>query len=228
MSKVAILIDGGYFLKRLPTVFPKTDQKDPSAVGKAIRRLVNQHLKHQNKIRRAQHARSLLYRVFYYDAIPWTGKSQLPISKKPIDFAKSEQAIFRQALFEELRHSSAFAVRLGEVFKEHGWMLKERKLKELLRGDIATSDLTDEDFFLGLRQKAVDMRIGTDISSLTLKRQVDTIILVAGDSDFVPASKLARREGVRVILDPMWRSVKPSLFEHIDGLYSGSPRPEKR
>lgn len=81
---------------------------------------------------------------------------------------------------------------------------------------------------MGLRQKAVDMRIGTDISSLTLKRQVDTIILVAGDSDFVPASKLARREGVRVILDPMWRSVKPSLFEHIDGLYSGSPRPEKR
>ena len=101
MSKVAILIDGGYFLKRLPTVFPKTASKDPSAVGQALRRLVTQHLTHENKIRRAQHPRSLLYRVFYYDAIPWTGKSQLPISMTAIDFSKSNEAVFRQALFEE-------------------------------------------------------------------------------------------------------------------------------
>jgi uncharacterized LabA/DUF88 family protein len=30
---------------------------------------------------------------------------------------------------------------------------------------------------------------------MTFKREVDTIILVTGDSDFVPAAKLARREG---------------------------------
>ena len=38
---------------------------------------------------------------------------------------------------------------------------------------------------------------------MSYKRQVDQIVLVAGDSDFVPASKLARREGIDFILDPL-------------------------
>lgn len=77
-----------------------------------------------------------------------------------------------------------------------------------------------------MRQKAVDMKIGLDIASLTLKKQVENIVLVAGDADFVPAAKLARREGVRIILDPLWRSVASDLFEHIDMLYSGFPNPK--
>jgi uncharacterized LabA/DUF88 family protein len=80
---------------------------------------------------------------------------------------------------------------------------------------------------LGLRQKGVDMRIGIDISSLTLKKLVDTIVLVAGDSDFVPAAKLARREGIEFILDPLWQQVNSDLFEHIDGLQSGLKRPAR-
>jgi len=64
------------------------------------------------------------------------------------------------------------------------------------------------------------MRIGLDIASVTLKKQADTIVLVAGDSDFVPAAKLARREGVEFILDPMRQSIREDLFEHIDGLIS--------
>nr|WP_243735402.1 NYN domain-containing protein [Xanthomonas oryzae] len=47
------------------------------------------------------------------------------------------------------------------------------------------------------------MRIGIDISSLALKHQVDQIVLFAGDADFVPAAKLARREGIDFVLDPM-------------------------
>ena len=73
---------------------------------------------------------------------------------------------------------------------------------------------------LGLRQKGVDMRIGLDIASITLKKQADTIILVSGDSDFVSAAKLARREGVEFILDPMRQRISDDLFEHIDGLFS--------
>ena len=41
-----------------------------------------------------------------------------------------------------------------------------------------------------------------------------------GDRDFVPAAKLARREGIDFILDPLWASIKPNLHEHIDGLRS--------
>ena len=62
---------------------------------------------------------------------------------------------------------------------------------------------------------------------MSLKKQVDQIILVSGDSDFVPAAKLARREGVDFILDPMWNPIKPHLFEHIDGLISKIQKPQK-
>lgn len=64
------------------------------------------------------------------------------------------------------------------------------------------------------------MKIGVDIASLALKRFVDKIVLISGDSDFVPAAKLARREGIDFVLDPMGANIDKSLFEHIDGLKS--------
>ena len=70
------------------------------------------------------------------------------------------------------------------------------------------------------------MRIGLDMSSLSTKRLVDQIILIAGDSDFVPAAKFARREGIDFVLDPMWQSIKLSLQEHIDGLTSRVNKPD--
>jgi uncharacterized LabA/DUF88 family protein len=225
MSKVAILIDGGYFLKRLPTVFNRAKPDDPKSVSRALRRLIASHLQSINRIENLPHERALLYRSFFYDAKPYLGKEHRPVSGKAIDYARSDEAKFRLALHDQLRRMSHMAVRLGEVRRERGWVLREDVQKRLLKGEITVADLTDDDFTPGLRQKAVDMRIGIDIASLTLKRQVNTIILVAGDSDFVPASKLARREGVKVILDPLWQSVAPELFEHIDGLRSGFPKP---
>ncbi len=71
------------------------------------------------------------------------------------------------------------------------------------------------------------MRIGLDIASIAIKRQADIIVLVAGDADFVPAAKLARREGVQFALDPLRQDIPPDLFEHIDGLRSGFPRPRR-
>ena len=71
-----------------------------------------------------------------------------------------------------------------------------------------------------LSQKAVDMKVGLDIATLAFKERVDQIILIAGDSDFVPAAKFARKEGVDFILDPMMNNIDPSLHEHIDGLMS--------
>jgi uncharacterized LabA/DUF88 family protein len=64
------------------------------------------------------------------------------------------------------------------------------------------------------------MRVGLDIAAMAFKRQVKQIVLVAGDSDFVPAAKLARREGIDFILDPMWAPIRDDLHEHIDGLRS--------
>ena len=60
------------------------------------------------------------------------------------------------------------------------------------------------------------------------KKQVDQIILISGDSDFVPAAKHARREGIDFVLDPMWWNVKDSLLEHIDGLRTCCAKPKSR
>jgi uncharacterized LabA/DUF88 family protein len=97
----------------------------------------------------------------------------------------------------------------------------------MLRNEIEFSALTDDDFVYDVNQKGTDMKIGIDIASVSYKKQVDQIVLVAGDADFVPAAKLARREGVDFILDPMWSPISYDLHEHIDGLRSTSPRPKR-
>ena len=230
MIKAAILIDGGFFLNRLPTVRPDINSRDPDDVTRAIWQSVRSHLDQLNSVWKVEDAYQLLYRTFYYDARPYSRKAHRPVSGEAIDFAKTDQARFREGLFNALRSSRNLALRMGEVRGEVGrsWVLRADAQKALLSGQRTVAELTDEDFALAVRQKGVDMRIGLDIASLAHKRQADTIILVAGDADFVPAAKLARREGLRFVLDPLWQNVPADLNEHIDGLTSGFPRPRSR
>ena len=72
------------------------------------------------------------------------------------------------------------------------------------------------------------MRIGLDIASITLKRQAQIIALVSGHADFLPAAKMARLEGIQFFLDPLWQKIPSDLFEHIDGLRSGFPKPRSK
>ncbi|WP_426804931.1 NYN domain-containing protein [Stenotrophomonas sp. SrG] len=110
----------------------------------------------------------------------------------------------------------------------NAWSASPGVLDDLLKGRRRFADLAAEDVHPVIRQKGVDMRIGIDISSLALKRQVRQIVLMAGDADFVPAAKLARREGVDFVLDPMWSAIPQGLVEHIDGMRSVCPRPQKK
>ena len=45
-------------------------------------------------------------------------------------------------------------------------------------------------------QKGVDLLLGLDIALLSAKQQITHMALLAGDSDFVPAVQVAKREGV--------------------------------
>ncbi|MGA2936203.1 MAG: NYN domain-containing protein [Syntrophobacteraceae bacterium] len=49
-------------------------------------------------------------------------------------------------------------------------------------------------------QKMVDVLLSIDLVELSAKARIKTAILVAGDSDFVPAVKKAKDNGVKVIL----------------------------
>ena len=88
------------------------------------------------------------------------------------------------------------------------------------------ADITGNDVQFDFIQKRVDMKIGLDIASITLKKQVDQIILISGDSDFVPKPQTRQKRRIDFILDPMWNPIKPHLFEHIDGLISKIKRPD--
>ncbi|QDQ35326.1 NYN domain-containing protein [Campylobacter jejuni] len=72
-------------------------------------------------------------------------------------------------------------------------------------------------------KKGVDMKIGLDIATLANKHHAEKIILITADSDFIPAVKHARKEGIIVQLDPMRipeTQIKKGLLEHIDILSS--------
>lgn len=129
-------------------------------------------------------------------------------------------SVFRTTLHNELRKKRKVALRLGYLKSHKEWIIKPHITKDLLNGKLKISDLNENDITYNLKQKSVDIKIGIDIASLALKKQVKTIILIAGDGDFVPAAKLARREGIDFILDPMWNHIDESLHEHIDGLKS--------
>jgi uncharacterized LabA/DUF88 family protein len=97
-------------------------------------------------------------------------------------------------------------------------MIKKRSAEEIAR---TSRTLQADDFAPDLKQKRVDMKIGLDVAWLASKAIVDRIILVTADSDFVPAMKFARREGVQVILVTMGhRMVKHDLLVHADEVRS--------
>lgn len=224
MIKTAILIDGAYFLKRLPGIVPDADLSAPEGVADLLEQLVRGHLERLNETWGAPDCYQLLYRGFYYDARPSGRRIKRPVSRGQYQHSATDEAQFRVRLFKALHGRRYFAVRLGEVGITPAWLLRREARDRLLDGDASALPLSDADFVPSLRQKGVDMRIGLDIASITLKRQADTIVLVSGDTDFVPAAKLARREGARFFLDPLGRTVSPTLFEHIDGLLDGLPR----
>jgi len=167
-----------------------------------------------------------LYRILFYDCVPFQKKVHNPITNRSIDFSKTPQAQFRREFHEELRRLRKVALRLGQLRDGGKWIIKPEKGALLLKKKITLADLTENDVCYDLRQKGVDIKIGLDIASLAYKRFVRRIVLVAGDCDFVPAAKLARREGIDFILDPMWNPIDPNLYEHIDGLRSTCPRPK--
>lgn len=214
----AVFIDGAFFIKKVRSSMDKSEHYHAQKFAGIAFSMAMAHLSLHHKQNKAIDE---LYRIFFYDCPPLTKKHHLPISQKSIDFAKSSEAIFRQALHQELRKKRKCALRLGRLSDMHSnWRIKPSVQKELLANKRLWSDLTDDDFALDIIQKGVDMRIGTDIATVSLKKQANRIVLVAGDADFVPAAKLARREGVDFILDPMRQKIPDDLFEHIDGLHT--------
>lgn len=161
LSNYAILIDGAFLQHQLAS-------KDAPMTAIAVRRLVGRLSGHEHLAGRE------LHRVYYYDAEAWGGVEEKPLGGGKIDFSAHPVKARNDALRKEIRRIPDVALRMGKT-RFDGWELRQRILKK--SGDKA--EIQADDLRPKIRQKGVDMRIGLDIASLTLKRQARIIVLVA-------------------------------------------------
>jgi uncharacterized LabA/DUF88 family protein len=221
LPKTAFLVDADFFLRQHRYHLGRDQFANPGAVADDLRRQCLDHLYWKRKDGQREQI-GKLYRIFVYDCPPLLKKAHNPKTGRAIDFSKTPLARFRLQFHDELRKRPNVALRLGYLDEANAsWQLADPKtLKSLIEGKLRVEDLREEDLVYYARQKAVDMKLGLDVAALAYKKLAERIVLIAGDSDFVPAAKMARREGIEFVLDPMWKVIRPDLQEHIDVLRS--------
>lgn len=161
-----------------------------------------------------------LFRIYYYDCPPFGGKLTHPMTRTTEDFSATAVFAARTQLLDELAHADHVASRSG-VLTAIGWKLKYRSQQDIIKKNRACAPT---DFEPDFKQKRVDMKIGLDVAWLASKGIVDRIILVTADTDFVPAMKFARREGVQVVLVPMQTNMlNKALKAHADEVRTVNP-----
>jgi uncharacterized LabA/DUF88 family protein len=205
-----MLLDGGFVRRKLGTV------KTPADAAK-----IAAFTEHVQKLECLKDMR--LHRIYFYDARPLECVADMPLGGGQCDFGANAVVARNKSLQAALHRIPYFAMRFGELFHE-GWHLKPRILgKSGPKVEIEATDLAPS-----IRQKGVDMRIGLDIASLTLKKQVQVIVLVTADSDFIPAMKFARREGAQLVLVTLGHGIKEGMREHADMVIDKYPFPAAR
>lgn len=224
MAGTAILVDGGFYRRKFAKGAEHTPEEAADALVKYCYRHLHEHVRDHD-----------LYRIFYYDCLPCSKKIFHPLLNRTVDFSKTPHYDWMNQFLKELTKKRKVALRLGNIDEGSAtYVLTEKATKDIVLRKRTVDELTERDFTTSIKQKGVDMKIGMDIASLAYKRQVDQIVLIAGDADFVPAAKLARREGIDFVLDPLGHAIKEDLFEHIDGKrscgdpYSGRKTAEKK
>lgn len=211
-NRIAIIVDGGFLRRKLEWKLKKFPK--PQDIVIYCGQLLQDHRFKEDE----------LFRIYYYDSQPLTETLTNPIDGSLIDLSKSQLAVDNQALIDGLRMKEDFAVRLGSLVC-HGWKIGKSCFQNFASriqpGSPPTARFSTRDLVPDITQKGVDIKIGLDMALLATKRIVEKIILITGDSDFIPAMKLVRREGIKVYLDTAGHGVYASLKEHADGLLNG-------
>lgn len=199
--KYALLVDGAFLCKRL---YRSLGYRHATAADvTAVFRRIGSHP--------SLNGASLL-RIHYYDAPPGTGQITNPLDGTTINLRRSATFARMTALQDQIEALPDCALRRSEVVAR-GWRLKEAALRQIAR---KRRPIKPGDLLPDLRQKGVDLRMGLDIARLSLRRLVEALVVVTGDSDLVPAFRFARREGIRVYLDHLGAPVMRDLKAHTD------------
>jgi uncharacterized LabA/DUF88 family protein len=166
--RYAILIDGGFFTRKLYTKIGKRHPTVDDVVA-----AIDQLRGHSCV------AGYELLRTYYYDAMPATGKIKHPITGVEINLAETQVYERNKAFLQRLELLADVSLRAGEL-SPHGYKLSPRALQD---PNLAARLLTEADFVPNIEQKGVDLRIGLDIARLALRGLVRTVVVVTGDSD---------------------------------------------
>lgn len=211
IKRTAILVDGGYYRVRSRDLW---GNKIPSVRAQELFDYCMLHITEPQDPRE-------LYRIFYYDCPPMTRTIRHPLTGNDMDYSTMAGTKWSNDFYRELSEKPRTAMRMGELAETTAsFILKDNILSELLSGEKNISSLQESDFRVDVKQKGVDMRVGLDVASLAYEKHVNQIILIAGDSDFLPAIKMARKNGINFILDPMKQKPKHSMIEHVDMIES--------
>lgn len=215
MKKTAILIDAEWFRIGLQKVLK--DQLGHKGVTADVF--------YRNALLALNSGEEELYRMFYYDCPPYLGKETNPINQTVVDFSAQAKFRARTSFLQEIAIKPFVAMRLG-VVRARGWTLNDRWVNATIRQQSAPQ-IQAQDVYFNLEQKGVDMRLGIDVATLALKQQVERIIVISGDTDMIPAIKLARREGVQVVLVALQggAGVNKHLIEDSDLVRTFAPAP---
>ncbi len=122
-----------------------------------------------------------LLRVYYYHCLPYVSTS--PTKDEEIRLQKKKR------YFTAISNLPRFEVRLGRL---------------AFRG----SSQAQKPIFI---QKGVDVMMAVDMVQLAATRQVEHIVIITADSDFIPAIKAVKEHGV---ITSIWSSPSGSRTAH--------------
>ena len=111
-----------------------------------------------------------IIRIYYYHCLPYQENPPTP--------EQSERFGRMQRFFRALQRTPRFEVREGRL---------------------AYRGLNNEGNPI-FEQKRIDLLLGIDLVLHSAKRSIDEAFIIAGDSDFIPAIRTAKSEGVVVYL----------------------------
>lgn len=203
MKKTAVLLDLGFVLPKLYRLLGKR-----AATANEV---------HDFAEKCVSTADEELFRIYCYHCRPYGETETHPLTQVPVDFSQTSTYKGMSKLLRDLELKDNVAFRAGELSFD-GWMIQKRAAEKIAQ---TNRQLTKNDFVPDLKQKRVDMKIGLDVAWLASKAIVERLVLVTADSDFVPAMKFARREGIQVVLVNMGhRLTKHDLLVHADEIRS--------
>ena len=108
MTKVAILVDGGFYRRISNNVkgHKTAKEKADELYGYCLRHLKGIHKEDEY---------DELYRIFYYDSAPLNKVVYHPLTKKNIDFSRLDSKKWAEDFYSELSRKRKVALRFGEL-----------------------------------------------------------------------------------------------------------------